>query len=223
MLTHEAVTSLSEGREDCRKDDSDSDSDNGLSNGSSKNLEEVSLDLMTDVECLMDLDPLIKAAVPDRKPPQVDPNTTGQPVHQDWTPHFVFYERISRRFPLANSGLITRLAEANLDRFLTMKQNRERNQLEQEQGKSATQEIRAENRVIGAAAVSEGGTKFHDSALGTSIATPSAYAETVMSYRQSGSSSTRIPSLPEGASEGNDFECVACGRLVVITTNSAWK
>jgi len=81
---------------------------------------------------------------------------------------------------------------------------REKNQSEQERVKS---ELAA---VISPA--SEGGTKFHDSALGTSITTPSLYAETVMSYRQDKSSSVRIPVLPEGARDGKEFECVAFGK-----------
>ncbi|RKK62106.1 hypothetical protein BFJ69_g17053 [Fusarium oxysporum] len=51
----------------------------------------------------------------------------------------------------------------------------------------------------------------------------SSYAETVMTYSGSGGQKTRIPPLSDEAKQGKSFPCVACGKVVRITNNSAWK
>ncbi|KAH6631005.1 hypothetical protein B0J18DRAFT_117931 [Chaetomium sp. MPI-SDFR-AT-0129] len=53
---------------------------------------------------------------------------------------------------------------------------------------------------------------FHDSGLGTSMATPSSYAETVMSYLGTKGGSIKIPPVPPEAMQGNPFTCDVCGR-----------
>jgi hypothetical protein len=177
-------------------------------------------ELETDTQCLLDLDPLIKFAVPD---PVANKAEHGKPVAVDWAPHSVFSDRVSRRFPKADASLVECLAKANLDRFLRGRAERETRRLAQEVSRIAA-DAAALLKDSAAANPSESGTKFHDSGLGTSIATPSSYAETVMSYQGTESSaSVRIPPLPEGAKNGKSFECNACGRMLVITNNSAWK
>jgi hypothetical protein len=207
--------------------DSDSESESVISDTRVR-LDKILEGLQTDTRCLLDLDLLIKFAVPDSSGHQIDhepPNS--KVITRDWTPHSVFSDRVSRRFPDADTSLVERLAKANLDRFLRAKLEREINRLASEEARRAAEaaivaEIGGELAPVPAA--SEGGTKYHDSGLGTSIATPSSYAETVMSYRQDESScSVSIPPLPEGAREGEPFECVACARMLTITNNSVWK
>ncbi|KAK3988277.1 hypothetical protein QBC44DRAFT_329775 [Cladorrhinum sp. PSN332] len=219
----DALFVLDDGCEDSDSDESQSDSSIYGADPVQKtapDLNEVVKELDTDTQCLLDLDPLIKSAVPD---PVANERQYGKLVAVDWAPHTVFSDRVSRRFPTADASLVESLAKANLDRFLRARDEREAGRLAQEVSRIAAGAA-ALLKDSGAADPSEGGTKFHDSGLGTSIATPSSYAETVMSYREGESfASVRIPPLPEGAKNGKDFECIACGRVLVITNNSAWK
>ena len=211
--------------------DSDSDDDSTVSSTFyGQGLDEIARDLQTDTQCLMDLEPLIKAAVPDHQhgnATELNSNTAlkfSDSLYHDWSPHLVFGDRVSRRFPQASAELVTRLAKANLERFLRTKSEREANCLARERAQMGLGDA-GEGQPCGTAQ-SEMGTKFHDSGIGTSIATPSSYAETVMSYGQKGNGdekTLKIPPLPDDAKGGQKFECVACGNLVTITSNSAWK
>lgn len=181
------------------------------------NLDEITKVLQNDVRCLMDLELLIKAAVPDSKRLRSGKSVATETIPLDWAPHLVYSYRITQRFPKANTKLVTRLAELNLDRFLRTQAQRGANQHVFED------KPETEVEAVGAD-VLEVGTKFQDSALGTSLATPSSYAATEMSYKQDeGGRSVRIPPLPIGAKDGKEFECVACGKNLRIKSNSAWK
>ncbi|KAM7194207.1 hypothetical protein V8F33_007353 [Rhypophila sp. PSN 637] len=196
---------------------------------SGSDFDETVEDLCTDAQCLIDLAPLIKAAVPDYHDEQKDqiPGLSStdpeMSLAHDWKPYLVFSDRVQRRFPSANSAVVTRLAKANLDRILRTTSQREANRVARESMEHGT-DLEA-NVHTGQEEKSEIGTR-HDSGIGTSIATPSSYAETVMSYKQKeggDGASIKIPPLPEGAKNGAEFECIACGRLQIITTNSHWK
>lgn len=65
-------------------------------------------------------------------------------------------------------------------------------------------------------------SKFHDSAIGTSIVQTASYAEMAMSYYRD-VQSIRIPPLPDKAKSGSPFRCVVCGHMVLITNNARWK
>jgi len=210
----DALFALDDEYEDCPSDDDESDSSVDGTDPPQKtanDLNDAVKDLETDTQCLLDLDPLVKYAVS-------DDTENGKPVVVEWAPHLVFSDRVSRRFPKADVSLVERLAKANLDRFHRARAEREVSRLAREASKIAADANLAPGDPF------EGGTQFHDSGLGTSITTPSSYAETVYSYREGESSaSVRIPPLPEGAKNGKEFECIACGRILVITNNSEWK
>ena len=183
--------------------DSDSDGDDFATNQARNGVEEVARALHDDTQGLMDLDALIQAAVPDP-----EARVAADVAPRDWAPHLVFCDRIAQRFPKAGEGLVTRLAKVNLSRLLMVKSKRDAN-------------LPAHREPT-----PDAGTEaFQDSAIGTSLVTPSAYAETLMSYAcgEGQLFSIRIPPLPEGAKAGKQFECVACGRLLRITRNKAWK
>ncbi|RSL54801.1 hypothetical protein CEP54_009665 [Fusarium duplospermum] len=128
-----------------------------------------------------------------------------------WQAYQPYGDRILQRFPQAQADLVERLAKANLDRFRNIQEEKRENLIKQQQ-----QLDEAASRISGS-------IKYRDSALGTSLATGSIYAETLMAYGQSEDLAVRVPPLPEGAKSGAPFECLACGRSVSIKNNSAWK
>ncbi|KAI8716925.1 hypothetical protein NCS52_00987100 [Fusarium sp. LHS14.1] len=184
-------------------DDSSSDSTSGYSTA---DIHELAEDLKTDVDCLIELDQIIREPVPDLEPETKD--TDASQHSWEVVPHQPFVESIEKRFPKAGTELFSLLGMVNYDRFLRCQDERERNQLLGEQTEQAVEIT--------------GGSKFHDSGLGSSLNPASSYAETIMSYKD-GNRSVKIPPLPEQAKGGKSFPCVACGRLVTMTTNSQWK
>ncbi|OHX00977.1 hypothetical protein CSPAE12_00332 [Colletotrichum incanum] len=161
-------------------------------------LYDITDDIRLDVECLLDLESLIKS-------PFVDPSKHKSVEQQCFsnalTPHQPYLERISRRFPGAGHDLVDRLAKANWHRFQRIQSDKQQNAALDEQGSqdrdSASQ-----------SALSERVSDFYDSGLGTSMGTRSSYADTIMSYRQNSdkSVSTRIPPLTVEAKNGEPFE-----------------
>lgn len=175
---------------------------------------EIADDLRTDIECLMDLEPLIKT--PFIQPQNRKRVTDVMPRPESWTPEKMYSDRIGHRFPKAQLDLVARLARANWDRFLRI-------QLEKERIVAAEREVGARPAAT-VVSSSEQASFFHDAGLGTSVATGSSYAETTMSYQQeNNNSSVKIPPLPVDAKKGVPFNCLSCGRDVRITNNSDWK
>lgn len=190
-----------------------SDGDNSDSDSSSTTLssdwDEVAEDLWTDVQCLLDLDPPIESPAPDIVHISVDkPHTPA-----NWKPHVAFSDNIRFRFPSADPSVVDRLARANWERFLKGKVDREKNQ---NLVKSPVAKQTGMENAGTVARNTEPVSKFHDSGLGASINTRSAYAETVMSYRRSGGESVRIPPLPEEAKQGKPFECCVWGDFTNV-------
>lgn len=178
-------------------------------------LSDITDDIRLDVECLLDLESLIKS-------PFID-SSKRRSVEQQWffnelTPHQPYLERISRRFPDAEQDLVERLAKASWHRFQRVQSEKEHNAALDEQ------EVQDRDGKL-QPALSERASDFYDSGLGTSLGTRSSYADTTMSYRRNSdkSLSTRIPPLPTEAKEGKLFECVACGKNIRVLNNSSWK
>ncbi|RSM03396.1 hypothetical protein CDV31_010530 [Fusarium ambrosium] len=179
-------------------DDSSSDS---TSEYSTADVHELAEDLKTDVDCLIELDPMLRDPATDPEPE----TTEGDVSLTLWAPHQVFADKIEHRFPAADAKLFSSLGMVNYQRYLRCQTERDINQVHAEQGEQLAE-----------------GSKFHDSGLGTSLNPTSSYAETIMSYKD-GNRSIKIPPLPEQAKNGEPFSCIACGRLVTMTTNSQWK
>ncbi|KAM6530348.1 hypothetical protein FALCPG4_008471 [Fusarium falciforme] len=182
-------------------DDSSSDS---TSEYSTADVHELAEDLKTDVDCLIELDQMIQDPATDPEPEMAEADVSLS----SWAPHQVFANKIEHRFPGADAKLFSSLGMVNYQRYLRCQIERDRNQVHAEQPEQVV-EVNT-------------GSKFHDSGLGSSLNPASSYAETIMSYRD-GNRSIRIPPLPKEAKRGEAFPCVACGRSVIITTNSQWK
>ncbi|UPK92705.1 hypothetical protein LCI18_003640 [Fusarium solani-melongenae] len=182
-------------------DDSSTDS---TSEYSTVDVHELAEDLKTDVDCLIELDQMIRDPATDPEPEMTEADVSLS----SWAPHQIFANKIEHRFPRADARLFSSLGMVNYQRYLRCQIERDRNQVHAEQAEQVVEVTT--------------GSKFHDSGLGSSLNPASSYAETIMSYRD-GNRSIRIPSLPKEAKRGEAFPCVACGRSVIITTNSQWK
>ncbi|RYP54065.1 hypothetical protein DL768_001067 [Monosporascus sp. mg162] len=195
----------------------DESSDDAASNCSalteSHDLREISRDLSTATDCLMDLEPLYKDPAFDVEPKA---SVKGS-IFADWKPEQAYCDRIAQRFSQAEEELVSRLGKANFQRYLRCKEERDVAGQEVPTGEETAPVLQD-----GGAATIAPSSKFHDSGIGSSLPTLS-YAETVMSYGQGDGRSVRIPPLPEEAKKGNPFECVACGQRITVLTNSTWK
>ncbi|KAK3323035.1 hypothetical protein B0H66DRAFT_555696 [Apodospora peruviana] len=183
---------------------------------------EIAEDLKTDAQCLMELDPLFKAPILSNHSQQ------KQAAILEWGPEKAYCDKVQQRFPEAEASLVTRLGEANWERYLRCQKMRDQREIELESEADAAPEIPGSGRQAVALAPDYGtiaaSSKFHDSGLGTSLPASSSYAETVMTYSGAEGQKIHVPRLSEEAKQGKPFPCVACGgRLVRITNNSAWK
>ncbi|KAH7176760.1 hypothetical protein EDB81DRAFT_49877 [Dactylonectria macrodidyma] len=187
--------------------DCSSDSSSGFEQDSTS---EIAQDLRTDVQCLMDLDPLIRNPVfgsSSRKQKQKQIEETK------WAPQQVFCDKVEQRFPQADEALVSALGQLNWARFRMCQATRFKNELGEQEQLDTVKEDHA----------TVAGSKFHDSGLGTSLPTMSSYAETVMTYSGADGQKTRIPPLSDEARKGKPFTCVSCSRTVRVSNNSAWK
>ncbi|KAK6833468.1 hypothetical protein PG987_008162 [Apiospora arundinis] len=184
---------------------SESNSSADFSECSPDNIEEISEDLRAETLGLMELDPLIRYPVIEIMTERSAPGTDLD----IWMPHKAYCDKVENRFPRAPDLLVSRLGRANYDRYLRCQHERDQ---------EATQLLG-----VGDAVGSIAASTFRDSALGSSLATGSSYAETVMSYHGGGGQSIRVPPLSQAAKAGLPFKCLACGKLVIFKSNSVWK
>ncbi|KAL3295441.1 Ankyrin repeat protein [Colletotrichum asianum] len=175
--------------------------------------DQIASDMRTDVECLIDLEPLIKCPFIDSR--KANSNQTQTTETTQWTPLKLYSDRIANRFPVAQAELVERLARANWDRFQRIQLEKERNIVNRDDERVAQE--------ADLTTPTETGSAFQDSGLGTSLRTGSRYAETVMSYKQDNGHSIKIPQLPPEAKNGTPFCCLACGRRVRIRGDTMWK
>lgn len=195
------------------EDDSDASSDGDPESEHDDSISEVAEDLKIDAQCLMELDPLFTNPVLD---------LSWHKEHQlqalDWAPEKAYCYKVQQRFPSAESSLVERLGKANWARFLRCQSIRNSVESGTQPQHEASVANKGDNGTVAAS------SSYHDSALGSSLpTTASSYAETVMTYGTSAGKQVRIPPLSDDAKQGKPFPCVACGRSVRFTQNSAWK
>ncbi|KAI8651408.1 hypothetical protein NCS55_01385300 [Fusarium keratoplasticum] len=174
----------------------------------SRDFDKLLADLKTNIQCLRDLGPLIDSPFVER--PKQPEHATLVSLQITWEAYQPYGDRTLQRFPQTQANLVEKLARANLDRFRKIQEEKRENLIKQQQHDETASRI-------------SGSVRYRDSALGTSLATGSIYAETLMTYGQSEDLAVRVPPLPEGAKSGVPFECLACGRSVSIKNNSAWN
>jgi hypothetical protein len=191
--------------------ESDSDSDEHFdSNPGDSSVDDIAEDLQTDIQCLVDLGPRYDEPIRDRLVEEKEAPPPTEP--KDWNPAEYLVSRIRHRYPEGEDGLLSLLGQQSWDRLKALYAMRESN-------RETNQKLEVAEAAVG----DKAGTEFHDSGLGTSIATPSSYAETVVSYHGSKGGTIRIPPLPVEAAQGKAFRCPVCGQSVQISTKSRWK
>ncbi|KAI3336423.1 hypothetical protein HD806DRAFT_5390 [Xylariaceae sp. AK1471] len=195
-------------------DDEEASSSDESSDFESDSIEEIVQDLLTDTLCLVELDPLLKSPIFDARDDKERVAAHNDTIN--WVPHQIYCERVESRFPQAINPLIFRLGKANYERYIRCQEERE-----------SHTDVRADDAesalLLLARANTVDGSNFHDSALGSSLPSTSSYAETIMSYGGNEGRSVRVPPLPLQGKAGKPFSCIACGRSVLISNNSAWK
>lgn len=187
-------------------DDSESDTSTDFDDDS---YAEISEDLKTDTTCLVELNAILISAA--RKPHEqvlVNNATT-----LERKPHQPYSQHISSRIHKVAGPLLSRLAEANLTRWLQCLERRE------ESGDNNKGKVKAAPQAATFLV-----SKLHDSGIGSSVPNQSTYTETIMSYDAHGNAHpVRVPPLSAEAKKGIPFSCLACAKLVVFTRVSIWK
>jgi hypothetical protein len=123
------------------------------------------------------------------------------------------------KFPKAASALVDRLGEANWQRHEKLRLGLP--------GDKAAMELA---QMIPAKTLFQPVSLFKDSALGSSIHTPTEREGSVASHRSLLSSvagdsisGLRVPPIPDGRGWGESFECPYCHEEIEMTSRVAWK
>lgn len=215
--TRDAVEATSFAIRDVDGDDSDTDSDTDDSSFAGENsVEDIIEDIKTDIQCLVDLGPRFKEPIRDNAVAEVAAVPAPVPT---WNQAEYLTSRIRHRYPDADAELARILGQANWDRFRRLSDHKERNICEAQRPASKPQSAPMPSGTVVA-------SDFHDSGLGTSMATPSSYAETVLSYHGAKGGAIKIPPAPAEALQGKAFACDICGRKCQLPSGnwkSSWK
>jgi len=173
-------------------------------------IDEILEDIRTDIECFMDLDPLLKTPIDDLENDGARPSSLLEPH-----PAQFYANLIHARFPRANFDLVDKLGKVNWDRFKRLEAQRSSLIAN---GESC---LFSEHECTETVAAS---SKFQDSGLGTSVPAITVYAATVASWASTADGSCpRIPPLSEDAKKGNPFTCDACGRKIRVSETKMWR
>src|SRR5690242_256553 len=190
--------------------ESDSENDTSTSDGEhDAKSEHYVRSIKTYTSCLLDLGAALDCPALEPHHEDIPGLVTLEPRSADG----YYTELIRAKFPQAEIPLLQRLGEASWNRYQRLQKEREVNA--------------QESSMLMYGAKSENGkSEFQDSGLGTSLPqTPSAYAETIVSFATSISGGQRLnlPPLPAEAKQGLPFECNACGRHIRAANNREWK
>ena len=189
-------------------DDSDSDSDSGSdfwAGVGDDAVQDVIEDLSTDIQCLVDLGSRFKEPIRDRPGKEEAALPTQVPT---WDPSKSMAARIRHRYPKGDDAFIEVQGQVNWERRQRLYALKE----------ASTQDLQRPSQTPGTLVASD----FHDSGLGTSVAAPSSYAETDLSYHGTRGGSIKIPPVPAEGLEGKPFACDICGRRCQLPASN-WK
>lgn len=176
------------------------------SNTEDDSLDNVLEDLGIYVQCLVDLGPSIELCAQYDRSYTLEEAMPGSSRSATLAPPHYYSELIRAKFTNADERLVEALGKLNWERRGRIRASKEAG-LEQE-GVINVDEV--------APSVVDG-SQFHDSGIGSSLPSQSAYAPTIVSFSKrsvSGTFQSRIPPLPETARNGTPFTCVGCGRII---------
>ncbi|KAN0085427.1 hypothetical protein V8E54_001894, partial [Elaphomyces granulatus] len=205
---------------------SDSSSDDEASDDSSSTIEREQNRygrLHCYVSCLMDLAPVIEkhiSCLQHKVEPRPAPLENVFRLSQSAQP---FAMRIRDRFTNAPTPLVERLAEANWERSIRI---REQEEEEEEEEEEPSEEDHPANH--DALTLFKPYSLFYDSGLGTSIPTRSQYAATAASHTsflsiagEEAQGRPRVPPLPQEG--GVNFQCDYCRKTISMRNRIEWK
>ncbi|ETS76403.1 hypothetical protein PFICI_11790 [Pestalotiopsis fici W106-1] len=189
----------------------------------SEKLREVTKDLTTDTEFLLDLGARFDEQVvnPLVNEEAVDPQTVD-----GWDPSEHFAERIRRLYPSCDNDLAKRLGKANWERVLKFQESKERNAPESVTLATAMSIFVDPTHLLHEP--KDTTSLFNDSGLGTSVQTSnhqarSRYAASLTTQGGWNNNVLSIPKLSTRAKLGNEFSCIACGERLKIQDEAKWK
>ncbi len=193
--------------------DSGSDSESDLCVGVGHDvLQDIIEDLSTDIQCLVDLGSRFKEPIRDRPGKEEAALPTQVPT---WDPSKSMAARIRHRYPNGDDAFIEVQGQVNWERRQRLYALKD----------ASTQDLQRPTPKLELAGQTPGtlvASEFYDSGLGTSVATPSSYAETVLSYHGTRGGSIKIPPVPAEGLEGKPFACDICGRRCQLPASN-WK
>ncbi|KAJ5614817.1 hypothetical protein N7528_008471 [Penicillium herquei] len=171
------------------------------------------------INCLMDLSSVIERTYSclqeERDTHSFSPNSFN--LSEGARP---FALLIQDRFPKASVSLLERLAEANLERSLRI-----RELMSQENQHEEPDNHQVQNE---AGTLFKPFSVFHDSGIGTSIPTNSLAAPTIASHTsflstaaETASGRPRVPPLPQPP--GKRFQCDYCRKFICMQNRIEWK
>lgn len=167
-------------------------------------IDDIVEDIKTDVECLMDLDPLLQTPIDDLGGDGACPLSM---LNSQLT--FQFYaSRVSAQLPRANISLVNKLSKANWDRFMRLEAER-----------SSHVRLLPEYDCI---ETSMAPSKIQDLVPETLVPDTTVHAACLSSSTADGGYS-RIPPLSEEAKNGILFACDACGKKIRLCGVKSWR
>jgi len=185
---------------------SSSGSDSSDNDKETPSIQQVFARLRNDIRCLTDMSSLIDSlALELEKKESITPVLTIS----DILPHQYYSNCIRERFPEAPVELIDYFGKVTFERYQKLLQ--QRLHIEQQQEGLEVLEVTS--------------SKKDDSGYG-SLPTTSSYAPTLASSAVSSLAEgmrSKYPPLPDGASEGKPFECLACGRQIRASHKHEWR
>jgi hypothetical protein len=198
-------------------EDSDSDSESDASSASGEyRIDDIIEDLKTDIQCLVDLGPRFKEPIRDRA---LIEEAALPSQGATWNPAECLASRIRHRYPNSDADFTRILGQTNWDRARELYALKETNTRKVQRPAAKPELDPGLPRSVVA-------SDFRDSGVGTSVATPSSYAETVLSYHGTKGGAVKIPQVPSEGPMGKPFPCDICGhmcQLPVANWKSFWK
>ncbi|KAK7962788.1 Cross-pathway control 1 [Apiospora aurea] len=217
-LAAERLVILLQGDDDNDGSSDDTNESTDLSH-TSESLDQISEDLITDTQCLMDLGDRFEDQV---KNPIASEAAANPADYNSWTPSDHFIERVLLQYPKCETTLAGRLGEAvwlRLSQVIPKTSDglNEAESLNETGMPSSSSPIR-DKRL----ANSVDASLFQDSGLGTSVAI-SHMASTAGETSEADFNASSIFKLPEAARSGKTFNCTTCGETMDLITEDQWK
>ncbi|KAJ8132990.1 hypothetical protein O1611_g639 [Lasiodiplodia mahajangana] len=187
---------------------SDDDSDTS-SVFEADSLSEITKDMASYVDNLMDFDALYDAAQEDVSLHELEPVAKVAATANSMVPSSaaeVYTEMMRMRFPDINKDLLVYLGQENYIRIVKGLQQRKKNEGQAEDDPGTKEHD--------AATVKE--SQFHYPAV-------SKYYKLSRRSRHDLAFDVKVPPLPEEGKLGQPFLCIACGKKVTICSTRAWK